>query len=88
MRSDKSLAIRLRMRGNSYGQISEKLDIPKSTLSYWLKDIELSKNAKNKIQKRVNRTSIEALIKRNKQQTILANKRAEKIRSYASKEVK
>ncbi len=88
MRSDKGLAIRLRMRGNSYSQISKKLNIPKSTLSYWLKSIKLSKNAKNKIQERVNKTSIKALIKRNKQQTVLAKKRAEEVRSYASKEVK
>lgn len=37
----KSAAIKLRKQGNSYREISKKLDISKSTLSYWLKDVKL-----------------------------------------------
>ena len=87
MRKDKNIAIQLRKRGLSYSQISSKLNIPKSTLSYWLRDLKLSKKAKDKIQKRVNKTSIKSLITRNKKQTFLANKRAEYIKSVAIKEV-
>lgn len=75
MRSDKNSAIKLRKSGQSYNQVSLLLDIPKSTLSYWLKDIILSKEAKNKIQARTNSTSIAKLIERNKQQTGLAEER-------------
>jgi len=86
MRKDKKIAIKLRKQGLSYSQIKNKLDIPKSTLSYWLRDIKLSKIAKEKILKRVNNTSTKALIKRNKQQTVIAKKRADKIRRCAIKE--
>ncbi len=41
MRKDKEIAIKLRKQGLSYSQIKNKLDIPKSTLSYWLRDIKL-----------------------------------------------
>lgn len=88
MRNDKNKAIKLRETGKSYGQISKILNAPKSTLSYWLKDIKLSEEAKQKINKRVCDTSIKALIKRNKKQTILAEERYQKIRDKAKLEVK
>lgn len=39
MRIDKHHAIRLRQEGKSYALIAEQLNIPKSTLSNWLKDV-------------------------------------------------
>ncbi len=45
----KKLSEKLRLSGMSYGQISKKLDIPKSTLSLWLKDIPLSTEHKKKL---------------------------------------
>ena len=86
MRKDKDVAIKLRKSGLSYKQISDKTSIPKSTLSYWLRDIKLSKEATNKIKARIHKTSIEALIKRNKQQTVLAKQKAGKIKKRAKKE--
>lgn len=45
----KKRARNLRKRGFSYSQIQEKVGaIPKATLAYWLKDIELSKEDKEK----------------------------------------
>ena len=88
MRSDKNIAIKLRKSGKSYNQISTILDIPKSTLSTWLKDIFLSDNAKSKIQSRVSATAIKKLIERNKEQTILAKRRHEEIRKIGKKEAK
>lgn len=87
MKKNKKLVINLRKQGYSYNQISNKLDIAKSTLSYWLKDIKISKEAQSKINSRVYKKSILALIKRNKQQTALAKDRADKIRLSARKEV-
>jgi hypothetical protein len=87
MRSDKNIAIGLRIKGNSYSQISQKLKIPKSTLSGWLKDIKLSPEARNKISARVYKKSTEGLIRRNKNQTILAKERSDKIREESQKEV-
>lgn len=52
MKSDvKKKAILLRGRGFSFKEISEKLRISKSTASLWLRHIELSKNAKDRIYK-------------------------------------
>jgi len=39
----KNTAIRMRKGGKSYGEISKTLDVAKSTLSYWLKSIPISK---------------------------------------------
>jgi hypothetical protein len=86
MRKDKALAIKLRKKGNSYNQISSKLEISKSTLSYWLSDLQISREAQDKISARVYQGSIKGLIERNKKQTILAKERAEKIREVAGKE--
>ena len=42
-------AIRLRKKGTSLPYINTKLQIPKSTLSYWFKDIELTASQKAKL---------------------------------------
>ncbi|MFZ2193636.1 MAG: helix-turn-helix domain-containing protein [Candidatus Moraniibacteriota bacterium] len=88
MRKDKEQAIRLRRSGLSYNEISKKLGIPKSTLSFWLSDLEISKKAKIRIASRVYTGSVAGLIKRNKNQTFLAKERADKIRNTAKLETK
>lgn len=45
-------AIKLRMKGFSYEEIKQKLGIPKGTLSGWLKEIKLSREAFDRIHKR------------------------------------
>ena len=42
-------AIRLRRGGSSYGEIKKKLGAPKSTLSYWLKDVSLTEEQKKRL---------------------------------------
>lgn len=42
-------AIKLRKKGLSIGKIEHRLGIPRSTLSGWLRDIELSKKQKEKL---------------------------------------
>lgn len=86
MKKDKEPAIELRKQGNSYQQISARLSIPKSTLSVWLKDLQISPIAQEKINSRAYTKSATALIKRNKAQTNLAKERAEKIRNQAKQE--
>ena len=49
MRKDKEIAIRLRKEGKSYNEINKFLKIPKSTLSGWLRGIEISQKAKEKL---------------------------------------
>ncbi len=84
----KDLAVKLRIEGKSYNQISSVLGVAKSTLNYWLKDIKLSDEAQELINQRVKKTSIAALIIRNKNQSILARKRAELIKEKAKREFK
>jgi hypothetical protein len=86
MRQDKLKAIELRKQGNSYNQINKKLAIPKSTLSYWLRDFKISQKSKEKISARAHKLSIDGLIKRNKNQTILAKERSLNIRAVAKEE--
>lgn len=47
----KKEARKLRRKGLSFREISEKIGISKSTASLWLRDVELSQKAKEKIQK-------------------------------------
>lgn len=88
MRSDKNSAIKLRKLGQSYSQISNVLKVPKSTLSSWLKDVIISQKAQDRIQSRVNATSIAKLIERNKKQTELAKERHDRIYKLAKEESK
>lgn len=45
----KEKAIELRKQGFSYGEITAALSIPKSTLSHWLRSIELTDNQKARL---------------------------------------
>jgi len=86
MRSDKQQSIKLRKTGLSYNQISTLLKIPKSTLSCWLKNVSLSKQAQNKITSRTNGTAIAKLIERNKNQTVIAQNRHKNLRELGRQE--
>ena len=88
MKQKKKLAIQLRKDGNSYSQITKEIGVVKSTLSYWLKDIEISEKAKKKISERSYERSTLKLIQRNKRQTILAKERVEEIKLIGENEFK
>ena len=88
MRHDKKIAINLRKAGQSYLQISQAIGAPKSTLSYWLKNIKISKQAQEKISKRAYAKSVDALIKRNKNQTVIADLKAQDILKKSAAEAK
>ena len=45
--TEKNEAIKLRKGGKSYGYILKKIDVSKSTLSLWLRDIELTESQKS-----------------------------------------
>lgn len=83
MRDDKFKAYKLRAGGRSYTEIERLLNIPKSTLSGWFATLVLSEESQERIRKRVNEGSIKALLKRNKNQTHLAEERARQIRLSA-----
>ncbi len=87
-RNDKSIAIRLRLSGKTYGEIKRELSgISKSTLSLWLKDLVLSDRAVEKIARRTRERSFTGLLKRNQKQTADAIKRMNDIRKVAQGQI-
>lgn len=87
MRRDKVQALKLRLAGKSYTEISNILGVPKSTLSAWFFALELSAKARERLEKRVHAGSLRGLIKRNKNQTRLARERMLNIRKSAKTEI-
>ena len=87
MRNDKEQALKLRLQGKSYNEITESLGIPKSTLAGWFMGLELSLAAQTRIRNRVHEGSVAGLIKKNKLQTHLAQQRAKAIKQTSSKEI-
>lgn len=58
MKKDKRIeAINLRKQGKSYSEIAVLLNVSKSTVSYWLKDIVWSKNIKKQLTERAQKIS-------------------------------
>lgn len=49
---DKEIAINMRLKGKSYSEIANKIDVSKSTLSLWLRNISLSEKYKQRLIKR------------------------------------
>ena len=80
-------ALALRREGQSYNEINKKLGIPKSTLSSWLAKVKLSKKSAERLRRRVAMGTLHGLVKRNKEQTVLAQKRAKDIRTEAIREI-
>ena len=87
MRKDRQIAFKLRLSGKSYGEINKALGIPKSTMAGWFSGLVLSKDLRNKIEVRAHKKSIEGLIKRNKEQTKIALRRAFGIKKHAAGEI-
>lgn len=61
MRDDKEIATKLRRSGKSYRQIRDELRVPLATLSDWFKDVDWSKEVKQRLQeenKRINTVRI------------------------------
>ena len=51
-------AVRLRKMGHSLNEVADKLDVSKSSASYWLRDIALSPRAKDRLSKKIKRGQI------------------------------
>ncbi|PJE50720.1 MAG: hypothetical protein COV29_03220 [Candidatus Yanofskybacteria bacterium CG10_big_fil_rev_8_21_14_0_10_36_16] len=77
-------AIDLRRKGLSYSEIKKRVNAPKATLSYWLKDIKLSKRQSNRLKKK----QIEAIRVGSKKKTEQIKKMNEEIRNQAMVSVK
>ena len=86
--TQKNKALDLRLHGYSYGEIRQKLNIPKSTLSTWFAGLKLPQETWNKIYQKGRTKSIKCLIERNKRQTPLAIERALATQKKAQLEIK
>lgn len=88
MRTDKNVAVKLRLRGKSYSEIQKELiGVSKSTLSGWLKDVVLSDESRVALARRASEKSFRGLLKKNKNQTALAIKRRNDIQTTAQSEI-
>ena len=82
---EKNKAVVLRQQGVSMGEIAKLLNVAKSSVSYWVRDIKLTKSQLNTLNK--NGHSIDAIEKRRIARITNTRSRREKIMSDASKEV-
>lgn len=87
MRNDRETAFKLRLSGRSYSEIRRSLGVPKSTLSGWFSDLQLSEHLRNRIIARAHKKSVAALLRRNKMQTTIAVKRKSEIINTARQEI-
>src|SRR3989344_798946 len=79
-----NIAIEMRKRGLSYSDIEDRIHIPKSTLSYWLKNIKLTPEQTKKLNdKRVQTAKNNALKKISK-----TAKMIEEIKNSSAQDVK
>ncbi|MCK4520842.1 hypothetical protein KAT95_03205 [Candidatus Parcubacteria bacterium] len=87
MRKDKNLAINLRKRGKSYNEIARILKVPKSTLSYWLRNIKMSPTAETKFWDRTRKKRAKSITEFNKKRAEAAREKSEKFQKIASKNI-
>ena len=88
MRTEREQALKLRLVGKSYNEITRLLEVPKSTLSGWFTGLVLPTHAQERLQKRVAEGSFRGLMKRNKNQTHLARERMRIIRNEGRDDIK
>lgn len=69
-RLEKKQAVKLRLQGKSYNEIREILNIPsKGTLSYWFKNLKLTKAAKRRLKQKIAFAREHGLLKFNRDRT-------------------
>jgi len=86
MRTEKSKAIALRLKGKSYSEIGLALKVPRATLSQWLATIPLSPRAQRRIDKK-SHDSRTQLRRANQQRSTEAAQRAHASRSAAAQTI-
>lgn len=83
IRFKKGIAIELRRKGLSYSDIKNSINLPRSTIAYWLKDIELSDEQAEKL-----KAKRSAVAKSNSQKRVARILReTEDIKTSSAKEI-
>jgi len=80
----KGFAVKLRKEGLSYSEIQNKIKVPKSTLSFWLKKIKLSKQQSQRLRQKRS----EAARKGSQKKTLLTFKKIQEIKIASAKDIK
>jgi len=80
----KNIAIDMRKRGFSYSEIENRISIPKSTLSFWLKGLKLTEEQAE----RLNKKRIEAIRAGSKKRTARILEKIEEIKKSSAKDIK
>jgi len=88
MRQDKQKAILLRKRGKSYNEIVKILDISKSTLSLWLRNIKMPSDIKKRFWNKTRKKWAKSITKFNKERAKIAKQKAQKIQDLTSRNIK
>jgi transposase-like protein len=83
---EKNKAITLRQKGVSMGEIARILNVAKSSVSYWVRDIKLTESQLNTLNK--NGHSTESIEKRRTSRIANTQRKREEIMSEAAKEVR
>lgn len=85
------MALTLRKQGKSYSQIKNELTIPKSTLSYWLRDYPLSQKRINELrdnnEARIEKFKKTMLVKREKKLNTIYQSEKRRIKSLSKREL-
>ena len=87
MRKDKNLAINLRRQGKSYNEIAKILKAPKSTLSFWLRNIKMPPEIEKKFWNETRKKWARSITEFNKKQAEAARQKAEKLQENAAKDI-
>jgi len=80
----KNFAVKFRKEGLSYSEIQNKIKVPKSTLSFWLKKIRLSKQQSQRLRQKRS----EAARKGSQKKTLLTFKKIQEIKIASAKDIK
>lgn len=80
----KNIAVDMRKHGLSYSEIKNRINVPKSTLSFWLKKIKLTEEQKQKL----NANRLEALKRGLEKKISRTRKIIEEIKTAATKNIK
>jgi transcriptional regulator with XRE-family HTH domain len=87
MRKDKNKAILLRKQGKSYNEIAKILNVPKSTLSLWLKNVKMPPKIEKKFWNKTRKNWAENITRFNKERAKIAKEKAKQIQNLASKDI-
>src|SRR3989338_1617212 len=80
----KNIAIDMRKKGMSYSEIKNRTNVPKSTLSFWLKKIKLTEEQK----KTLNDKRYEALKRGSEKKVIKTRQTIEEVKRASAKDIK